>query len=258
MSDVRVERRDDAPAVAEIVWDGGDLNLFTTATASAFEDVLDALPGDARAVLLRAEGRVFCGGLDVTQLTELDATSGTALMQRLIGVCARLEALPVPTVVAVHALNLTIGLELALACDVIVTAPGVRMGLVEAKVGLTPGAGGTQRLVARAGLGRATEMVFSGDTYLAEDLLAWGVVDRIASDDLLGDARATAARLAAGPTVALAAGKRLLRAAATQGVAAADAITAATVGALFGSADVAIGVDAIRTHQRDTVRFTGR
>jgi enoyl-CoA hydratase/carnithine racemase len=102
-------------------------------------------------------------------------------------------------------------------------------------------------------------MVLTGDTYPAEQLHSWGIVDRIvAADALLAEARSLARRFAAGPTLALAAGKTLLRTAATRGVAAADAITPATVGALFGTFDAAAGMRAVRESRRDTVIFEGR
>src|SRR6266849_4669170 len=168
-------------------------------------------PPWARAVLLRAEGKVFCGGVDVHEFQGLGPSQGAALMARFLALVQTLERVPVPTIAVVHALNLTIGFELSLGCDLMWAAEDASFGLVEATVGLTPGGGGTQRLVARAGVARAAELVMTGDIYPAAELHQWGVVNRIlAPAVLLEQARSFAARLAAGPTAATAVGKRLL------------------------------------------------
>src|SRR5450759_4343928 len=85
----------------------------------------------------------------------------------------------VPTIAVVHALNLTIGFELSLGCDLMWAAEDASFGLVEATVGLTPGGGGTQRLVARAGLARPAGLVMTGDIPPPAEIPQWGVVTRI-------------------------------------------------------------------------------
>jgi enoyl-CoA hydratase/carnithine racemase len=238
--DIRLESHGD---VAEVVWAAPKLNLFTPQVAGAFEAVLDELPHDIRALLLRAEGKVFCAGVRVQEFTVMDDRAGADFSRRLLTLVQRIEALPVPTIAVVHALNLTIGLELALACDFIWSAEQARMGLVEATVGITPAAGGTQRLVARAGIGHATEMVFTGRTYDASRLDDWGVVDAVLpADELLPRARDFAAELAAGPTAATAIAKRIIAVARDRGTAAADEITPELAGPVLLSEDAAIGV----------------
>ena len=80
----------------------------------------------------------------------------------LLGAVRRLEALPIPTLALVHGLCLTAGLEVSLGCDMIWAGESAQFGLVEAVVGLTPGAGGTQRMAERAGPARAREFVMTG------------------------------------------------------------------------------------------------
>ncbi|EFG78621.1 enoyl-CoA hydratase/isomerase family protein [Mycobacterium parascrofulaceum ATCC BAA-614] len=239
--DLRLERHGN---VAEIIWAAPKLNLFTPHVAAAFEAILGRLPSDIRALLLRAEGKVFCAGVRVQEFTVMDGRAGTDFSRRLLTLIRRIEQLPIPTVAVVHALNLTIGLELALACDFIWSAENVSMGLVEATVGITPAAGGTQRLVARAGVARATEMVYTGRTYDSSRLLEWGVVDKVLpSDQLLTQARAFADELAAGPTVATAIAKQIIAVARDRGVAAADDITPDLAGPVLISEDAAIGLE---------------
>jgi enoyl-CoA hydratase/carnithine racemase len=269
--------------VAELVISAPPLNLFDGQLATDLEDALDEIiaqcwPGGktprnpplpdeplppeprwARAVLLRAEGKVFCAGVDVHEFQDLGPAQGAALMARFLALVQTLERLPVPTLAVVHALNLTIGFELSLGCDLLWAAEDASFGLVEATVGLTPGGGGTQRLVARAGVARAAELVMTGDVYPAAELHQWGVVNRILPpDSLLEQARSFAARLAAGPTAATAVGKRLLQTARDHGVAAADAITPRETGQIFATRDLPTGITSLLTEGPGKATFQGR
>jgi enoyl-CoA hydratase len=168
MSDapVRLERHG---AVASMVLDDPPLNLFGARTFEALSACLDELEGsDARALVWRAEGEVFTGGADVNvfqQIVDGEAERSEESFEPLLGAVRRLEALPIPTLALVHGLCLTAGLEVSLGCDMIWATESASFGLVEAVVGLTPGAGGTQRMAERAGPGRAREFVVSGGVY---------------------------------------------------------------------------------------------
>jgi enoyl-CoA hydratase/carnithine racemase len=114
MAKARVSRTGD---VAELVISAPPLNLFDgqmIADLAAALDELAALAreGAARAVLLRAEGTVFCAGVDVHEFQGLGPAQGAVLMARFLTLVQTLERLPVPTIAVVHALNLTIGFEL--------------------------------------------------------------------------------------------------------------------------------------------------
>jgi enoyl-CoA hydratase len=114
-----------------------------------------------------------------------------------------------------------------------------RFGLVEAVVGLTPGAGGTQRMAERAGPARAAEFVMSGGLYDAPTLERWNVVSRVVGDDeLLEKGMRFAHRLADGPTIAHGATKRILRAFRAGGVEQADGVTPDVFAELFASEDL--------------------
>ena len=109
-------------------------------------------------------------------------------------------------------LCLTAGLELSLACDMIWAAESAQFGLVEAVIGLTPLMGGSQRIAERAGPARARELVMSGG-YDAATLERWNVVNRVLPDSELAEkSMRFAQRLAAGPTRAHHATKRIVRA----------------------------------------------
>ena len=138
---------------------------------------------------------------------------------QLISITQSLEDLPIPTLAVAHSLCLTAGFELSLACDMFWAGESARFGLVEQVVGITPGMGGTQRLVERAGPARAREFVMTGALYDAATLERWNVINRVVPDDeLLEKAVKFANRLAAGPTLAHAATKRIVRATIDEGV----------------------------------------
>ena len=250
--------------VAELVISAPPLNLFDNELVGDLEVAVSeiaalARAGQARAVLLRAEGKVFCAGVDVHEFQHLSTVGGAQLMARFLTIVQSVEGLPVPTIAVVHALNLTIGFELSLGCDLMWAAQEASFGLVEATVGLTPGGGGTQRLVARAGVARAAELVMTGDIYPAAEMHQWGVVNRVLpGPDLLEAAREFAARLAVGPTSATAIGKRLLLTARDHGVAAADAITPRETGRVFATGDLEAGVTSLLEHGPHQATFQGR
>jgi enoyl-CoA hydratase/carnithine racemase len=181
------------------------------------------------------------------------------MFSQLVAAVRRLEALPMPTLALVHGLCLTAGLEIALGCDMIWAGESARFGLVEAVVGLTPGAGGTQRTAERAGPARAREFVMTGGVYEAEAMERWNVVNRVVPDgDLLEKGMRFAQRLAAGPTRAHAATKKLVRAYLEGGVDKADRETPRVAGALFETEDLKRAVDSFLAEGPGKATFAGR
>ena len=132
--------------------------------------------GAPRASCSRAAPTSTCSSRSSTRA----ATAPDLSFEPLLGAVRRLEALPIPTLALVHGLCLTAGLEVSLGCDMIWAGESARFGLVEAVVGLTPGAGGTQRMAERAGPARAREFVMSQGIYDAATLERWNVVNRVA------------------------------------------------------------------------------
>lgn len=254
---VRLERDGN---VASIVLDNPPLNLFGDEAWAALTSCLEEVEGsDARALVWRAEGEIFTGGVDVNAFKRRVDRGGQSDFGSLIVVAQRLERLDIPTLALVHGLCLTAGLEVALACDMIWATESARFGLVEAVVGLTPGAGGTQRMAERAGPARATEFVMSGGLYDAETLERWNVVNRIVPDDaLMEKGMKFAHRLADGPTLAHAATKRIVRAYRAGGVDEADRITPDQFVELFSSEDLKNAVESFLTEGPGKAKFEGR
>src|SRR5215213_10935220 len=217
---------------------------------------------DARALVWRADGDLFTGGADVASfqaVLDAGADSAAGFAQPLIDGVRRLEALQIPTLALVHGLCLTAGLEVSLGCDIIWATESAKFGLVEAVVGLTPGAGGTQRMAERAGPGRAREFVMTGGLYDAPTLERWGVVNRVVGDgELLEKGMRFAHRLADGPTKAHGATKRLVRAYLEGGVDKADAETPEVSGGLFATEDLQNAVKSFLSEGPGKATFEGR
>jgi enoyl-CoA hydratase len=257
VSALRLE--EDGP-LAVLTLDAPPLNLFDATLIDELEAAIQRVAADPpRGLLVRAEGRAVTGGVDVHVFDGLTAADGDRLWRRLLAMVAALEELPAPTLFAAHALCLTAGFELALACDLLVAAESARFGLVEIVVGITPAMGGTQRLVERAGPARARELVMTGELYDAATLERWNVVNRVLPDEGFdAAARELALRLAHGPTRAHAATKRLVRAQLEGGTRAADAAVPEVAGALFDTEDAREGVRSFLESGPGHARYSGR
>jgi enoyl-CoA hydratase/carnithine racemase len=252
-----------------MVLDDPPLNLYREETQEALEAcVAEVESSGARALVWRAEGKVFTGGVDVNLFQrqvedERRASSGERRTIRreggLLPLVQRIERLEIPTLSLLHGVCLTWGLEIALGTDLIWASESARIGLVEANVGLSPGAGGTQRLAQRAGVSRAAEFVFTAGFYEAPVLHEWGVVNRVVPDDrLTAKGLEFARRLADGPTKAHGATKAVLRAFRAGGVAGADEITPDTMGALFDTEDLQGAVRTFLAEGPGKATFRGR
>jgi enoyl-CoA hydratase/carnithine racemase len=253
----RLERHGD---VGVVVIDAPPLNLFGEELTRDLIAVLEEVSADLpRALLIRAEGELFTGGADVHVFEGKTPEEGGAFFGDLIQIVHRLEDMPIPTLASVHGLCLTAGFELSLACDMIWASESARFGLVEIVVGLTPGMGGTQRVAERAGPARARELVMSGGLFDAATLERWNVVNRVLPDGELAEkSMAWAERLAAGPTLAHAATKRMVRAFLDEGVRGADARIGEISGSLFGTEDLQEAVKKFLEEGPGKATFRGR
>lgn len=189
-------------------------NAFNDAMSEAYGAALaDALEdNDCRVILLRGEGKSFCSGRDVAVLGHRvrDESDFHFVRRHQNGRLSVLDS-PKPVVAALKGAVLGGGCESALAADIRIAAPGLKMGLPEINYGLLPDTGGTQMLTALIGPSRTKYMVLSGERIDAETALAWGAVDFVvAPDELDKRALAIAAGLAAKPPIALAMGKQMV------------------------------------------------
>jgi enoyl-CoA hydratase len=254
---VRLERE---AALAVLTLAAPPLNLFDDAMIAGVRAAIDDVAADhPRGLLIRAEGRVVSGGVNVNLFDGLTPQDAGRLWTDLLAMIHTVEELPFPTVFAAHGLCLTAAFELSLACDLLVAAASAKFGLVETVVGLTPAMGGTQRLAERAGPARARELVMTGELYDAATLEGWNVVNRILPDEGFDEAaRAFARRLAVGPTLAHAATKALVRAQVEGGARAADARVPEIAGGLFATEDLKAAVRSFLEHGPGKATYEGR
>ncbi|MBC7631908.1 enoyl-CoA hydratase/isomerase family protein [Aeromicrobium sp.] len=256
---VTVERTPDGIAV--LTFSAPPVNLYSEEMHADFDRALDEIDADPpRALLIRAEGRVVSGGVDVSQFHAQKTRADTKILyDRMLELPSRIDALAFPTFFAAHALTLTWAFEIAVACDIILASEKAKFGLVERVIGLTPTMGGTQRLAARAGVGRAKELVFTGDLYDAATLERWNVVNRVFPVEGFDDAvLAFVQQIAAGPTKAFGAAKDILRDFESGGVPAAVAHTTAIASALFDTEDLQGGMESFLEAGPGKATFHGR
>jgi enoyl-CoA hydratase len=257
MPSVTVTRDGD---VAQITLSNPPLNLFGPDAFDELGECIDEVAAsDARAAVWRADGDIFTGGVDVQVFADAVASGEGEDFPSLVGPIKRLEALEMPTLALCHGLCLTAGLEVALGCDMIWAGESAKFGLVERVVGLTPGAGGTQRLAERAGPARAREFVMSGRLYEAATLERWNVLNRVVADSELEEKGMAFARdLAAGPTRAHTMTKRIVRAYVDRGMEYADEVTPGVFGELFATEDLQNGVESFLREGPGKATFKGK
>ncbi|MET0821312.1 MAG: enoyl-CoA hydratase-related protein [Aeromicrobium sp.] len=209
-----VEVRRDGP-IGWITLDGPDrLNAIGTRTYTAVAAAVRGFEqdGTTRAVVVHGRGRGFSAGADIE---EIGGFAGRSAFEQFIhgftDALDVLEASPLPIIAAIHGAALGGGLELAMACDLRVATPTAQLGLPEARLGVLPGAGGTQRLPRLVPAGIAREMLMIGSSVTGTRAHAVGLVNQLAEPDaLLATAGTIATTLAAGSRHVAAAAKALL------------------------------------------------
>ncbi|XP_013362344.1 PREDICTED: methylglutaconyl-CoA hydratase, mitochondrial isoform X1 [Chinchilla lanigera] len=152
---------------------------------------VDALKSDkkVRTIIIRSEvPGIFCAGADLKERAKMHSSEVGPFVSKIRAVINDIANLPVPTIAAIDGLALGGGLELALACDIRVAASSAKMGLVETKLAIIPGGGGTQRLPRAIGMSLAKELIFSARVLDGEEAKAVGLVSHVLEQNQEGDA----------------------------------------------------------------------
>jgi enoyl-CoA hydratase/carnithine racemase len=194
------------------------VNAIDEAWLERLDQALDAVERAAgvSCLLIRSAERAFCAGADLALMRSRFATpEGRAQMVHFVRglqrVYARLARLPQATVAEIGGAAMGGGLELALACDLRIAAEDARLGLPEARLGLLPGAGGTQRLARIAGEAVAKRLILRGEVVTGADAERLGLVHwAVPAAELAARSRALAAEITALPAAAIAACKRCI------------------------------------------------
>ena len=145
------------------------------------------LASDVRCIILSAEGPYFMGGLSPASLQKLDPAGAQALLEYIQQVLAQIEACSKPVIAAVNGQAAGFGMELALACHVLLAAESARFSLPELGMGFLPLGGAIPRLARQIGNKRALEIVLGGYPLTAPDAYEWGLVNHVFGEDELAE-----------------------------------------------------------------------
>jgi enoyl-CoA hydratase len=204
-----VERSDDGHATL-ILNRPDKLNTLSIAMRREISAAIDALESDPaiRVLILTGAGRAFTAGLDLDEWAAPGVVAANAYVDDVVAALLRFSG---PVIGAINGFAITGGVEIALACDVLIAASDARFADSHAQVGLLPGWGGSARMIRRIGLVRAKELALTGRFLGADEALAWGFVNRVvAPERLRAEAEAIAREMLACVPDALVAYKRLL------------------------------------------------
>jgi 3-hydroxyacyl-CoA dehydrogenase len=185
--------------IAVITINNPPVNALSPGVPEGISDALDQIAKDdsVKAAVLIGGGRTFVAGADIKEFGKM--TSGKPRGAGLLPLLLKIEDSGKPVVIAIHGTAFGGGLELAMAGHYRVAVSSAQVGQPEVKLGLIPGAAGTQRLPRLAGVAKAVEMCTTGNPVKTEDALKCGIVDRIIEGDLLAGAAAFAREVAGRP-----------------------------------------------------------
>jgi len=185
--------------IAVVTIDNPPVNALSPGVPEGILDSIKASANDpaVKAIVVIGAGSTFIAGADIREFQKV--TSGEKARVTLHPMLLAIEDSPKPVIMAIHGQALGGGLELAMAGHYRVIAPAAQVGQPEVKLGIIPGAGGTQRLPRLAGIAKAVEMCAFGEPIPAREALALGIVDRVIEGDLLTGAVAFAREVADRP-----------------------------------------------------------
>lgn len=200
MSDLTFVRVEWDGEIAVVTIDRQDkLNALNADVVRELGEVVSSLRGDdaVRGVVITGAGdKAFVAGADIAELARMTPVSGIGVSREGQRVFNEIERFPKPVVAAVGGYALGGGCELALACHLRIAGTGARFGLPEVGLGLIPGYGGTVRLARLIGLGRAVEIILTGDMIGAQRAREIGMVSNVVEPDaLMSEAKALLARV---------------------------------------------------------------
>ncbi|MEE9390291.1 MAG: enoyl-CoA hydratase-related protein [Candidatus Aminicenantaceae bacterium] len=183
------------------------LNAISNELTSELSQLLGEIENDEelRVLIITGAGdKAFVAGADIKELVDRDAKIGRRVSRERQEIFSRIENLQIPVIGAVNGYALGGGLEIALACSIRVCSEKAQFGAPEVKLGIIPGDGGTQRLPRLVGLGRAMEMILTGDFIDAQEAYRIGLVNKVfPHEEMMDGAMELAQRIASRPPLAV-------------------------------------------------------
>jgi enoyl-CoA hydratase/carnithine racemase len=214
---------------------------------------------DIAAVVITGGDKVFAAGADIKEMAGLSYADMVAQSGRLQAAFTAVAQIPKPVVAAVNGYALGGGCELALCADIRIAAQDATFGQPEIKLGIIPGAGGTQRLTRLVGPSRAKNIVFTGRFVAAAEAERIGLVDQVVpADQVYRTATDWARQFCGGPRLALRAAKEAIDRGATADAATGLEMERQQFAALFATQDRSIGMASFMENGPGHARFVGR
>jgi enoyl-CoA hydratase/carnithine racemase len=240
-----IERRD---GVAVLTFTREDrmnaLDHDTFRDLGAAFDVLDA-DSETQIVVLTGRGKAFVAGADIKGYIDITVLDYVEFQRLGRSVYDRIESFPKPVIAAVNGYALGGGFELVLVCDLVVAAESAQLGLPEAKLGLLPGGGGTQRLPRLVGRNKAKELLMTADFITAAQAKELGIVNRVVPDgDLMTETLALAERIMRRAPLAVRMAKQLVNDGLQASLATAITMETGMTATLYDTADAQEGIAA--------------
>lgn len=246
--------------IALVTVDRPPVNALNRQLEDELEDVFDELAGlqEVGAVLVTGRGeKAFIAGADIKMLSEKgpeDAIEMSASTQRVL---LKIERFDRVVIAAINGLALGGGCEVAMACDMRVMDESAVIGLPEVSLGILPGAGGTQRLARLVGMGKAKELILTGDPISADEAKRIGLVERIApKGEAVAEARSLAKRVLSRGPLAVINAKKAINEGLDMPLEEGLKRESQLFGALFRTQDMREGVTAFLEKRKP--KFTGR
>jgi enoyl-CoA hydratase len=234
------------------------LNALNGKTLREMTQAVRELADQSRAIILTGAGdKAFVAGADIAEMAPMTPWSAREFSELGHVLTALLEDIPCATIAAVNGFALGGGLELAVACDMIYASENAKLGLPEVTLGVTPGFGGTQRLVRLVGKLRAKEIIFTGDMVDAQTAARIGLVNAVVPQaELIPHCKKVAGKIAERGPLAIARAKRLVERGYDMPLRAANRQEAESFALLFDTQDRAEGMKAFL--EKRPARFVGK
>jgi enoyl-CoA hydratase len=238
----------DGPVAVVTISREKQLNALSSAVLRELMDIAGDLEADAglRAVLVTGAGdKAFVAGADIAEMQEMEPDRAESLSSRGAAVGRLIEKSRLVWIAVVNGFALGGGCELAMCCDFIYAASTAKFGQPEVKLGVIPGFGGTQRLARRVGIGKAKELVLTGDMIGAEEALRIGLCEAVfPPGELLAKAKEAALRIAGNGPLAVAEAKRVIQKGLDEDLGEGLALETEAFAGLFSTADQREGMAA--------------
>lgn len=218
------------------------------------------VPGEGQvpvrcAILTGVGEKAFIAGADIAEMSTMTTAQAKTFSDAAHLFCSLVETAPFPVIAAVNGYALGGGLEVALACDFIYASENAKLGQPEVNLGVIPGIGGTQRLARRVGVGRARELLYTGDMIDAQKALSIGLVNAVfPASELMAKTLATAEKIAQKGPLAIAQAKRVVLRGIDADIVSANELEAQAFAMLFGTADQKEGMRAFMEKRKAEFR----